>query len=146
VVVVVGAVRGPLDWRSLARGWAESEEVVSSSDMASELLEELEVLRRSLWVFLFTADGLAHSGTGYRRSNWRRNRFVYSLPLTRSSDSEMRSFRRRGFDTKETIIRSSSLSIHAAAFSPSDGSSSESCVGKRSGMSTTDGLESRKNS
>lgn len=99
----------------------ESVESVSSSEaMASELSEELEVLCCFLGVRFFTAEGFAHSGTGYRRSNWRRNRFAYSLPLTRSSDSEIRSFRSRGFEARETTIRSSSLSTHATALSGSD--------------------------
>ena len=82
----------------------------SPEALVSELAGDL---RRLLWACLFAAEVFAHSGTGYNRSNWRRSRFVYSLPLTRSSESEIRSLRSRGLEARETTMRSSSLSNHA---------------------------------
>ncbi len=45
---------------------------------------------------------------------------MYSLPLTRSSASVSRSLRSRGLEARETVMRSSSLSTQAAAFSSSE--------------------------
>ena len=94
------------------------------------------------------AEGLAHSGTGYNRSNCCRSRFVYSFPFTRSSDSVSRSLRSLGFEAKDTVIRSSSLSIHAGAWPLGDVlcSSSEVRASSRSVLGMADGAESTKKS
>ena len=108
-----------VDWRSLASGWAErsSESMdMSSEDTASsELFDLIEDRLRFLRDFL-AAKGLAHSGTGYSRSNCCRSRLVYSLPLTRSSDSVSLSLRSLGLEANDTTICSSSLSTHAGAW------------------------------
>lgn len=89
---------------------------MSSADASSlELFGEPEVRLRFLWKAFLAAAGFVHSGTGYNRSNCRRSRLVYSLPLTRSSDSVSRNLRSLGLEANETTMRSSSLSIHAAA-------------------------------
>lgn len=113
----VGCVRLAVFWRILARGCveisSESRDISSPETLISELSELFEMLRLFLGACFFAAKGFAHSGTGYNRSNCRRSRFVYSLPLTRSSVSAMRSLRSRGLEARETIMRSSSLSIQA---------------------------------
>ncbi len=87
---------------------------MSSADTSSsELFEEPEIRLRFLWEDFLIAEGFAHSGTGYNRSNCRRSRLVYSIPLTRSSDSVSRSLRSLGLEAKDTTIRSSSLSTQA---------------------------------
>lgn len=116
--------------------------------MPSELPELFDVLRRPFLVVFLLAEGFAQSGTGYNRSNCRRNRLVYSLPLIKSSDSATLSFRNRGFDANETVMRSSSLSTHAALSSSFNWASlsAEVGAGKSAGTSTAEGPESRKNS
>lgn len=134
-------VREPAFWSSLARGRVERS--ASSTSISSEDIEESEPaddLRRR---FAGLDEGNAHSGTGFRRSNCLRNRFVYSLPLTTSSVSFTRSFRNREFPASETVNRSSSLSSQAAA---SPWPSSEPNLGINALGSTADGPESRKKS
>ncbi len=92
----------------------------STEALASELSEAVEDFLRFLDAFVFAAEEFAQSGTGYSRSNWRRSRLLYSFPLTKSSDSEILSFRSLGLDTRETTTRSSSLSTHAAALPSSE--------------------------
>lgn len=74
---------------------------------------------------------------------------MYSLPLTRSSDSLRRNLRSRGFEANEITIRSSSLSTHAGGFPPLDilPSSPECCRVTASPFTAPpDGPESRKKS
>lgn len=138
--------------RSLASGWVDRSSDLSDMSSAevfnSELSEAVDSFLPLLKAPFFAAEGFAHSGTGYSRSNWRRSRLLYSLPLTRSSDSVVLSFLSLALEARETTTRSSSLSSHAAVLPSSDrvGSSSGLDLGKRSGMFTTDGLESSRNS
>ena len=121
-VMDVVRVRPSACWRSWARGWTErssSSIAISSPDeLAPELSPASDVHRRFLG--LFVALAYAQSGTGFSSSNCLRRRFVYSLPLTRSSASLIRSLRSRGFEANETMIRSSSLSTHAGGLPPPD--------------------------
>lgn len=114
-----GLIRSMLFWRSLVRGGtersSESMDISSAEGSSLELWLAFVSRRRLLWLGFTAAEAFAQLGTGHSFSNCRRNRFVYSLPLTKSSDSVFRSFRRRGFDANETMMRSSSLSTHAAA-------------------------------
>lgn len=138
--------------RSLASGWVDKSsdltDMSSAELFTSELSEALDNFLLSLKAPVFAAEGFAQSGTGYSRSNWRRSRSLYSLPLTRSSDSVFLSFLSLALEARETTTRSSSLSSHAAPLSLSDSiePSSSLDLGKRSGMFTTDGLESSRNS
>lgn len=120
----------------------------SAEVLISELSEAVDSFLRFLKAPFFVAEGFAHSGTGYSRSNWRRSRLLYSLPLTRSSDSVVLSFLSLGFEARETTTRSSSLSTHAAPLSSCDKVVpwSDFDLGKRSGTFTTDGVESSRNS
>jgi hypothetical protein len=123
--LVVGArIREPAFWRSRARGRVERSEV-SRSMSDSEPMEESDVAEDLLRRLVGRSVGMAHSGVGFRVSNCRRRRLVYSLPLTTSSASFVRSFRNRGLFARETISLSSSLSSHAGASPLSDSSSSE---------------------
>jgi hypothetical protein len=84
--------------RSRARGRAErSSSSMSISFEDIEELESAEDLRRRF----VGLDDCAHSGTGFKTSNCRRNLLVYSLPLTISSVSSMRSFRNREFPARD---------------------------------------------
>lgn len=138
--------------RSLASGWVDRSsdltDMSSAEVFISELSEAVDSFLRFLKAPLFAAEGFAQSGTGYSRSNWRRSRLLYSLPLTRSSDSVVLSFLSLGFDARETTTRSSSLSTHAAPLLSSDRVVlwSGFDLGKRSGIFTTDGVESSRNS
>lgn len=122
---------------------------MSEAEVSSEEEEEASVSFRRLCrdeVFL-RAEGLAHSGTGYSRSNCWRRRLLYSLPFTRSSFSLTRSFRRRGLEARETVRRSSSLSIHAGGWASFVSSSSSSDVGAgTTAWARLDGPESMKKS
>ena len=152
LLVVEGADSINVDWRSLARGCAdresESTDISSADASAEEWLEAFDARRGFCFSRSIEAEGLAHSGTGYNRSNCWRRRFVYSLPFTKSSASVLRSFRSRELDANDTTRRSSSLSTHAGALSPCRVTSSSSEVGTpmRSALRTVDGLASRKNS
>ena len=110
-----------MDCKSFASGGAErvseSIDASPSEELAEECLEASRFRRSLPFICRFVEDGLAHSGTGYRRSNCWRSRLVYSLPFTRSSDSVFRNLRSRGLEASDTVIRSSSLSIHAGVFS-----------------------------
>lgn len=133
-------VREPASWSNRASGRVERSE--SSTSISFDDIEESEAaddLRRR---FAGRAEGSAHSGTGFKRSNCLLNRFVYSLPLIISSPSLTRSFRNREFPASETANRSSSLSSHAAP--PPSWPSSE--PGIKALGSTADGPESRKKS
>ena len=140
---VVGAdrVRELASWSNRARGRVERSS--SSISMSSDDIEEFEPAEDLRRRFVGLED-CAHSGTGFKTSNCRRNRLVYSLPLTTSSASLTRSFRRREFPARDIASRSSSLSSQAGAspFSPS--SELSRCINALSGI--TDGPESRKNS
>ena len=110
--------------RSLARGCVERSFDSGSTDMVSvsslvALLASDDRLFLVETCFLF-AGGFTHSGIGWSRSNWRRSRLVYSLPLITSSDSKFLSLRKRGTEASDTVMRSSSLSTHAAEFSFED--------------------------
>lgn len=140
--------------KSLASGWldrsSESIDISSTESFFSELWLAFEVRLRLLEARFAAVEGFAHSGTGCNRSNCRRNRLVYSFPSIKSSDSVNRNLRSRGLDAKETVIRSSSLSTHAA-LCESLSSLSGSCEvdeWMRSNLSCREGfgLESRKNS
>ena len=72
---------------------------------------------------------------------------IYSLPLTKSSDSVSLNLRSRGFEAKETIILSSSLSSHTGIFDVVwIVSSLEAPVIARASSPTPDGPESKKKS
>lgn len=127
-------------WRIRASGRVDRSS--SSTSMSSEDIEELEPAEdlRRRFVGL---EECAHSGTGFKTSNCRRNLLVYSLPLTTSSASLTRSFRRREFPASDIAKRSSSLSSQAGVspFSPS--SKLGRCIRALSG--TVEGPASRKN-
>ena len=120
--------------------------VISSAELWSESSDTFDDLLFFGFAPFFTAEGFAHSGTGYSRSNCRRSRFVYTLPFTRSSASVVRSLRNRAFEASEITLRSSSLSIQAGRSSRSDRLHSDPYLGDRSGISIVEGPESRKNS
>lgn len=73
----------------------------------------------------------AHCGTGFSNSNCFLRRLLYSLPLTTSSASVLRSLRKRGTEASETIIRSSSLSSQAGGCFDRRESSSSADEGAR---------------
>lgn len=104
--------------KSLASGWwdrsSESIDISSAELLFSELWLAFKVRLRLFEARFAAVEGFAHSGTGYNRSNCRRNRLVYSFPSIKSSDSVDRNLCSRGLDAKETVIRSSSLSTQAA--------------------------------
>lgn len=104
--------------RSSARGRVEEGENSSSMDMSepeSSAPDEASWLPMDCLllpdVLLFCV--LAHAGVGCSRSYCLRSLLMYSLPLTTSSASVSRSFRKRVLEARETVMRSSSLSIHA---------------------------------
>ena len=134
--------------RSLASdGVDQSSDVSSAKTFASELSEAVDSFLRFLDAALFPAEALAHFGTGCNRSNWHRSRLLYSFPLIRSSDSAILSFRSLGLEARETTVRSSSLSTHAAVLLSYDSVRfcSKIDCGKTFGTFTADGDESRKN-
>lgn len=130
-------------WRSLASGCAanssSSSESISSSLSTSESSES--VLRR-----LEASSGSAHSGVGFMRWNCRRSRRIYSVPLMISSDSVLRSLRSLDWLTRETAMRSSSLSCHTAGADSSSSSSSEGVSGDSIRSVVCTSPESRKKS
>jgi hypothetical protein len=116
-------VSDPASCNNRAKGSVDrSESSMSISFEDSEEFEAAEDLRRR---FGGRVASCAHSGTEFRRSNCRRSRLVYSFPLTTSSPSFIRSFRRRGFPARDIVNRSSSLSSHAGAPPSFPSSSSE---------------------
>lgn len=145
-------MRLEVDWRSLASGWtersSESMDMPSEDTASSELYEAFGDRLRFLWDDFLAEEGLAHSGTGYSCSNCRRRRLMYSLPLTRSSDSVSRSLRSLGLEANDTTVRSSSLSTHTATWPRGDAScsSSDVCATTRFVLGNGDGAESRKKS
>jgi hypothetical protein len=137
-------VRDPASWSRRASGRVERSESSKSISSSSEDIEEPDTaddLRRR---FVGRDEGCAHSGTGFKRSNCLRSRFVYSLPLTMSSLSLTRNFRDRAFPAREIANRSSSLSSQAGASPPS--SSSDPIRGINAFESIVGGPESRKKS
>ena len=138
--------------RSLARGGLDRSSILtdisSAEAFASELSEAVDSFLRFLGATFLAAEEFAQSGIGYSRLNWRRSRLLYSFPLTMSSDSAVLSFRILELDVRETTMRSSSLSNHAAVLPSSEGDESWSEVvwGRKSGIFATEGVESRKNS
>ena len=87
----------------------------SSSELSFELSElPLFSRLRLLLDSNFAARCPAHRGGGCNRSNCSRSRLVYSAPLIMSSVPVVRNFRSREFPAREMVIRSSSLSTHAA--------------------------------
>jgi hypothetical protein len=96
--------------KSFASGFTWASESESSPDESPEL-EDPSLCRRRFRAR--SLDAATHSGTGCSRSNCRRRRSEYTLPLTVSSSVLILSFRRRGADARETVIRSSSLSSQA---------------------------------
>lgn len=103
----------------LARGSVERSG--SSTSISLDETEEVELAESLLWRFA-GLEWSAHSGTGFRRSNCLRSRLEYSLPLTTSSASLIRSFRSRGLPARETASRSSSLSSQGSGSSPASSS------------------------
>jgi len=141
-------VRSLMFWRSLARGL-----VVVSSSLSVSMASFLDSLEAALWfaslllLFLGRADETAQSGVGYRRSYCLRSLLVYSLPLTISSASLTLSFRSLELFARETVIRSSSLSSHAAFGFPGEESSlSDASVSMIFPSARLSGPESRKKS
>lgn len=131
-------VKDPASCNMRAKGSVDNP--VSSTSISLEDIEESEPaddLRRR---FAGLEECCAHSGSGFRRSYCLLNRLVYSLPLTKSSSSLMRSFRSRVSLASEISIRSSALSSHAGL------SLSVAASGKNIELSTADGPESTKNS
>lgn len=129
--------------RSCASGWADidsSSMSISSSDR--DELDEAEDLRRR---FEGGSEVDAQSGTGFKRSNCRLNRFTYSGPVTISSASVTRNFRSRGFPAREIVNLSSSLSCQAGS-SPSDCASSDPARAIKSLLLTSEGPASIKKS
>ena len=83
--------------KSLASdGVDRSSDMSSAMTFASELSEADDGFLFFFDAALFPAKGFAQCGTGYSRSNWHRSRLLYSLPLTKSSDSVILSFRSLG--------------------------------------------------
>lgn len=133
-------VRSEAFWRSLARGCMERFSFSSSESISSSLSASESVLRR------FTS-GVAHSGVGCRRVNCLRSRRTYSLPLTTSSASVLRSLRSLAWLASDTARRSSSLSYHTAGSSSSSSSSASDGVSGDGMKSVVGGApESRKKS
>lgn len=127
--------------------------VVSSSPSVSmrslsESSEEAFCLA-SLFLLFFVdrTEGFAHSGVGYRRSYCLRSLLVYSFPLTISSASLTLSFRNLELFASDTVMRSSSLSSHAALGFPADEFSlSDVWTSSWVPCAKVSGPESRKNS
>jgi hypothetical protein len=136
-------VNEPAFCSSLARGRVERSS--SSTSISFEDMEEAEEAEDLLRRFAGLSDD-AHSGTGLSRWNCRRNRLVYSLPVTISSVSVTLSFRNLGFPASETMSRSSSLSSHAAASPLCDCPSSDAGRRTKASPLTADGASSKKNS
>lgn len=109
---VVGAVRvrEPASCKSRARGKVERS--ASSTSMSFEDIDDSEPAEDLRRRFVGLED-CAHSGTGFSTSKCRRNLLMYSLPLTISSVSLIRSFRNREFPASDIANRSSSLSSQA---------------------------------
>jgi hypothetical protein len=104
-------MREPASCNSRASGSVDKSE--SSTSISLEKTDDSEPADDLRHRFADLADGWAQFGTGCRSSNCLRRRLVYSLPLTISSLSLIRSFLSRGFPANDTASLSSSLSSHA---------------------------------
>ena len=100
--------------RNFSRGCAEISE--SEPLPSSDESEAADDLRRLL--LGRPSDSLAQAGRGLRRRYCWRSLLLYSAPLTMSSASVIRSFRKRLTPARETASLSSSLSSQTGALPP----------------------------
>ena len=111
---------------------SRSAEAESRFSSLSLLLPDSDVRLRFLRWWRPSLSRFAQSGVGFRLSKCCCRRRIYSFPLTKSSFSLTRSFRRRLSVANETTRRSSSLSTHAGP-SSSTGTSCNASFSCRKG-------------